>query len=56
MALSGHRTTGTFLRYDITSDEDKRDALRAVQERSVAVSNVIRLCECRETTENRSAG
>ena len=30
MSISGHRTVSTFLRYDIASDEDKRDALRAV--------------------------
>jgi integrase len=27
MALSGHRTISTFLRYDISADEDKRQAL-----------------------------
>ena len=27
MAISGHRTISTFLRYDIASEEDKRDAL-----------------------------
>ncbi len=27
MRISGHRTTAVFLRYDITSEDDKRDAL-----------------------------
>jgi hypothetical protein len=27
MAISGHRTVSTFLRYDIASEEDKRTAL-----------------------------
>lgn len=32
MRISGHRTTAVFLRYDITSEDDKRDALRRMQE------------------------
>jgi hypothetical protein len=32
MSISGHRTVSTFIRYDIASDEDKREALRAVAE------------------------
>lgn len=32
MRISGHRTAAVFLRYDITSEEDKRDALRLVEE------------------------
>ena len=32
MALTGHRTIHTFIRYNITSDDDKRQALRATQE------------------------
>jgi hypothetical protein len=31
MAIGGHRTTSMFLRYNITSDDDRRHALRAVQ-------------------------
>jgi hypothetical protein len=44
MSISGHRTVSTFLRYDIASDEDKREALRAVQGRAFAVrSNIVSL-------------
>lgn len=32
MRISGHRTTAIFLRYDITSDDDKRVALLRMQE------------------------
>jgi len=31
MAISGHRTVSMFLRYDITSEEDKRQALRKTE-------------------------
>jgi integrase len=31
MRISGHRTTAIFLRYDIASEADKRDALRKTQ-------------------------
>jgi integrase len=31
MRISGHRTTAIFLRYDIASEADKRDALRRTQ-------------------------
>jgi integrase len=31
MSLSGHRTVSVFLRYDIASDRDKREALRATE-------------------------
>lgn len=32
MRISGHRTAAIFLRYDIASEDDKRDALRRMQE------------------------
>jgi hypothetical protein len=32
MSISGHRTVSTFLRYNITSDEDQKRALLARQE------------------------
>jgi len=32
MSITGHTTISTFLRYNITSDEDKRNALRATAE------------------------
>ncbi len=45
MSISGHRTISTFLRYDIASEEDKREALRKVEARAVAEagerSNVV---------------
>ncbi|MGB3399827.1 MAG: tyrosine-type recombinase/integrase, partial [Candidatus Deferrimicrobiaceae bacterium] len=31
MAISGHRTTSMFFRYNITSDEDRRQAVRFLQ-------------------------
>ena len=31
MSISGHRTASMFMRYDITSEEDKREALRRTQ-------------------------
>ena len=31
MSISGHRTISMFLRYNITSDDDQRDALRRTQ-------------------------
>ena len=30
MRISGHKTTAMFLRYDITSEDDKREALAKV--------------------------
>lgn len=44
MALSGHRTVSTFLRYDIASEEDKRTALeraRVYREARSQKSNVV---------------
>ncbi len=51
MALSGHRTVSTFIRYAIASDDDKREALRAVAQHvsKAARSNVLALS--RETAE-----
>jgi hypothetical protein len=45
MSISGHRTVSTFIRYDIASDEDKRQALRAVADHvgRRSMSNVIPL-------------
>ncbi len=31
MSISGHRTISTFLRYNITSDEDRREAIRKAE-------------------------
>ena len=31
MSITGHRTASMFLRYDITSTDDQRDALRRTQ-------------------------
>jgi hypothetical protein len=42
MSISGHRTVSTFLRYDIASDADKREALRAVsQQVMTGTANVV---------------
>jgi Phage integrase family len=59
MSISRHRTISTFLRYDIASQEDKREALRKV-EASVAAeagkpSNVVSLRKDGENTENRGS-
>lgn len=45
MSISGHRTVSTFIRYDISSDDDKRAALNAVAEHVARrpVSNVVAL-------------
>jgi hypothetical protein len=32
MSISGHRTVSMFMRYDITSEADKMEALRETQE------------------------
>jgi integrase len=37
MSISGHRTASMFLRYNITSDEDCRQALRSVQAHVIAL-------------------
>src|SRR5262245_43882000 len=59
MSISGHRTISTFLRYDIASEEDKREALRKV-EASVAAeasktSNVVSIRKHGENTGNRGS-
>jgi len=33
MAISGHRTVSMFIRYNVSSEDDKREALRATQAR-----------------------
>jgi integrase len=40
MRISGHKTTAMFLRYDITSDEDKRDALLKTEARNATQAAV----------------
>ena len=42
MSVSGHRTISTFLRYDIASDEDKREALRKVEARALPRRESVR--------------
>ena len=56
MAISGHRTIATFLRYDIASTEDKRQALRAVADHvsEAHASNVVAL-KGGEKTEKRGS-
>jgi integrase len=41
MAISGHTTISTFLRYSITNDEDKRSALAATKEYRAALEKKI---------------
>jgi hypothetical protein len=59
MSISGHRTISTFLRYDIASEEDKREALRKVEARVGAEagkpSNVVPIRKHGENTENRGS-
>jgi hypothetical protein len=46
MAVSGHKTRAIFDRYDITSDDDQRQALKQTQEylkAQPAVSNVVKM-------------
>jgi hypothetical protein len=60
MSISGHRTISTFLRYDIASEEDKREALRKVEARIAAEagkpSNVVPLRKHGQDTDNRGSG
>jgi hypothetical protein len=55
MSISGHRTISTFLRYDIASDGDKRDALRKVETQALVEaarrSNVVQIRKPGEKTE-----
>jgi hypothetical protein len=39
MRISGHKTGAIFTRYDITSEADKREALRRTQEHRAAQPN-----------------
>jgi hypothetical protein len=59
MSISGHRTISTFLRYDIASEEDKREALRKVEARvaaeSAKPSNVVPIRKHGENTDNRES-
>ena len=59
MTISGHRTISTFLRYDIASEEDKREVLRKVEARAVSEaaqrSNVAPIHKHGENTENRGS-
>jgi type I restriction enzyme M protein len=59
MSISGHRTISTFLRYDIASEEDKREALRKVEARASAEaggrSNVVPIGKHGENTENHGS-
>jgi len=47
MSISGHRTIHTFLRYNITSQDDQRNALKATQDhvkdQAVGESPVVQL-------------
>jgi hypothetical protein len=56
MSISGHRTISTFLRYDIASEDDKREALRKVEARVATeageVSNVVPIRKHGENTDN----
>ena len=36
MRISGHKTTAMFIRYDITSEDDKRSALEATETRNAS--------------------
>ena len=59
MSISGHRTISTFLRYDIASEKDKREALRKVEARVAAEagksSNVVPIRKHGENTENQGS-
>jgi hypothetical protein len=63
MNISGHETVSMFLRYNITSEDDKRDALRRTQQHLAAVStnrNVFPIRPDRQTpgdpSQNRHNG
>jgi hypothetical protein len=55
MSISGRRTIDTFLRYDIASDENKREALRKVEALAAeGTSNVVPF-KHGENMENRGS-
>jgi integrase len=61
MSISGHGTISTFLRYDIASEEDKREALRKkVDARAVVEAgkrpNVVPIRKHGQNTENAPSG
>jgi len=43
MYVSGHKTSAVFTRYDITSETDKREALRRMQEHRAGQPNAAKL-------------
>ena len=43
MRISGHKTSAVFTRYDITSEADKREALRLTQEHRAAQPKAAKL-------------
>ena len=50
MRITGHVTASVFTRYDITSDLDRRDALRkleAYRESMPSASNVVKLTDAK---------
>ncbi len=58
MSISGHRSTAIFLRYDIASDADRREALRRTQAHREAIKeggSVVSMSENRDKTGTKRA-
>jgi hypothetical protein len=53
MSISGHRTISTFLRYDIASEKDKREALRRVEARFAAEAGKTNVVPSANTDRTR---
>lgn len=53
MAISGHRTISMFLRYNITSGDDVREALRRTQDYRRAQPSVANVTPFRGASESR---
>ena len=53
MDISGHRTISMFLRYNITSDDDRRAAIRRSQNYVLGAPNAKRVLPMRSGTTRR---
>jgi hypothetical protein len=54
MSISGHRTTSMFLRYNITSDDDRRQALRRTEAHLAAIPDEPKAAAFADTDKTRT--
>jgi acyl-CoA thioesterase FadM len=52
ISISGHKTASMFYRYNITSDEDRRDALRRLQTHVLMQPTTRSVVQMTGTTES----